>query len=106
MRDHSQIRDSIAVSISACHAEDPGSIPGRGVFGMAGAVANPVELCHQLLLSSLQTNGSCPADSTRRLLRTLELFTFRNVCIGALVWLLTSQSTATSTYKKRALDVV
>ena len=25
-----QIRGSIAVSISACHAEDPGSIPGRG----------------------------------------------------------------------------
>jgi hypothetical protein len=22
------------VSISACHAEDPGSIPGRGVFSM------------------------------------------------------------------------
>jgi hypothetical protein len=27
----SQIRGSIVVSISACHAEDPGSIPGRGV---------------------------------------------------------------------------
>ena len=26
------IRDSIVVSISACHAEDPGSIPGRGVL--------------------------------------------------------------------------
>ena len=25
-----QIRCSIVVSISACHAEDPGSIPGRG----------------------------------------------------------------------------
>ncbi len=25
-----QIRDSIVVSISACHADDPGSIPGRG----------------------------------------------------------------------------
>ena len=25
-------RDSIVVSISACHADDPGSIPGRGVF--------------------------------------------------------------------------
>ena len=23
---------SIVVSISACHADDPGSIPGRGVF--------------------------------------------------------------------------
>jgi hypothetical protein len=27
-----KVRDSIGVSISACHAEDPGSIPGRGVF--------------------------------------------------------------------------
>ena len=27
---HGNIRDSIEVSISACHAEDPGSIPGRG----------------------------------------------------------------------------
>ena len=27
-----RIRGSIVVSISACHAEDPGSIPGRGVF--------------------------------------------------------------------------
>ena len=27
-----QIRDSIVVSISACHADDPGSIPGRGGF--------------------------------------------------------------------------
>ena len=26
------IRGSIVVSISACHAEDPGSIPGRGGF--------------------------------------------------------------------------
>ena len=28
----SQFRDSIVVSISACHADDPGSIPGRGDF--------------------------------------------------------------------------
>ena len=27
-----QFRDSIVVSIPACHAGDPGSIPGRGVF--------------------------------------------------------------------------
>ena len=26
------IRGSIVVSISACHADDPGSIPGRGSF--------------------------------------------------------------------------
>ena len=29
-----QVRGSIVVSISACHAEDPGSIPGRGVFAL------------------------------------------------------------------------
>ena len=28
----SRFRGSIVVSISACHAEDPGSIPGRGAF--------------------------------------------------------------------------
>ena len=39
--EHLPIRGSIVVSISACHAEDPGSIPGRGVclacipFGIA-----------------------------------------------------------------------
>ena len=27
-----QCRDSIAVSIPACHAGDPGSIPGRGAL--------------------------------------------------------------------------
>ena len=27
-----QTRGSIVVSISACHAEDPGSIPDRGAF--------------------------------------------------------------------------
>ena len=26
------VRDSIVVSIPACHAGDPGSIPGRGAF--------------------------------------------------------------------------
>ena len=29
--DIDKIRDSIVVSFSACHAEDPGSIPGRGI---------------------------------------------------------------------------
>ena len=29
--ERNHIRGSIVVSISACHAEDPGSIPGRGV---------------------------------------------------------------------------
>ena len=30
------IRGSIVASISACHAEDPGSIPGLGVFVLHG----------------------------------------------------------------------
>ena len=30
----SYLRDSIVVSISACHADDPGSIPGRGGFSL------------------------------------------------------------------------
>ena len=35
------IRDSIVVSISACHADDPGSIPGRGAFSLSlGACGN------------------------------------------------------------------
>ena len=29
---HQEVLGSIVVSISACHAEDPGSIPGRGVL--------------------------------------------------------------------------
>ena len=33
------IRDSIEVSISACHAEDPGSIPGRGKFHVRGSLS-------------------------------------------------------------------
>ena len=35
----SHVRGSIVVSISACHAEDPDSIPGRGVFCCARAAA-------------------------------------------------------------------
>ena len=34
-----QIRGSIVVSISACHADDPGSIPGRGVFQVNACAA-------------------------------------------------------------------
>ena len=30
MKAEACLRDSIVVSISACHVEDPGSIPGRG----------------------------------------------------------------------------
>ena len=33
----SSFRGSIVVSISACHAEDPGSIPGGGVYWLLPA---------------------------------------------------------------------
>ena len=33
LTEEASFRDSIVVSISACHADDPGSIPGRGVIG-------------------------------------------------------------------------
>ena len=36
-----QFRGSIVVSISACHAEDPGSIPGRGVCPCVDVEALP-----------------------------------------------------------------
>ena len=38
---YSKIRGSIVVSISACHAEDPGSIPGGGVFSNAHLQVSP-----------------------------------------------------------------
>ena len=33
------VRCSIVVTISACHAEDPGSIPGRGKFHVCGSLS-------------------------------------------------------------------
>ena len=33
-----KFRGSIVVRISACHAEDPGSIPGRGVVSLPHAL--------------------------------------------------------------------
>ena len=41
-----QIRGSIVVSISACHADDPGSIPGRGVFVSITYMEKKEEFCH------------------------------------------------------------
>ena len=57
-----QIRGSIVVSISACHADDPGSIPGRG----DSYVFNTWATC---LLSSQCTNMEtlqmAPGDNLR-----------------------------------------
>ncbi len=42
------LRDSIVVSISACHVEDPGSIPGRGAsLFWAAAFLPPPSLAAQ-----------------------------------------------------------
>ena len=46
MVDCASIRDSIVVSISACHADDPGSIPGRGVFVSPLFIQSHFKLSH------------------------------------------------------------
>ena len=51
------IRCSIVVSISACHAEDPGSIPGGGVlllllFSFFSSHVRSLHLCSSHLCSS------------------------------------------------------
>ena len=38
-----RIRGSIVVSTSACHAEDPGSIPGRGGVNTAPLVIEQIQ---------------------------------------------------------------
>ena len=48
-----KILGSIVVSISACHAEDPGSIPGRGVLQQAARCKTRAFML--LLLVLLQT---------------------------------------------------
>ena len=52
------IRGSIVVSISACHAEDPGSIPGRG-----GVSTAPLTI-KQIQLSALGMQWQVPGLST------------------------------------------
>ena len=46
-----QIRGSIVVSISACHAEDPGSIPGRGVLLLGSCMSQKPHERQAVLLS-------------------------------------------------------
>ena len=52
-----QVRDSIVVSISACHVEDPGSIPGRG----------NVLLTHGLRMQLRCEGNRCDLDRTHEL---------------------------------------
>ena len=69
----SQIRDSIVVSISACHAEDPGSIPGRGnssavpIKSAAGARWSLASLCLFFLAVVYEVERPRGAASQRRL---------------------------------------
>ena len=68
-----QIRCSIVVSISACHAEDPGSIPGGGVlFSLPWDVK--LALCAPFFfagsLDALEHNASARGEPVAR--RTLN----------------------------------
>ena len=55
-----QCRDSIAVSIPACHAGDPGSIPGRGAFASEhDQLFDNYEYNISLLLHWLELNEFC-----------------------------------------------
>ena len=55
-----QIRCSIVVSISACHAEDPGSIPGGGVLSGRGL------LCLRFLAKASLCLGCAPLITSIR----------------------------------------
>ncbi len=54
--DGGYLRDSIVVSISACHVEDPGSIPGRGASLFLAAATNH----HHLLWRRGGKQGGLP----------------------------------------------
>ena len=62
---HIKIRDSIVVSISACHAEDPGSIPGRGASRVTSTVGLDPRLEGEeksLQLYRLDERGRAPSS--------------------------------------------
>ena len=78
-------RDSIVVSISACHADDPGSIPGRGVLGCAflKLFYFRIALCHAVgdlaqmverSLSMREALGSMPRFSIFPVKKRIEIF--------------------------------
>ena len=54
-----QFRDSIVVSISACHAEDPGSIPGRGSFCRTRVLQTTTLSAIKSILTTLGKSESC-----------------------------------------------
>jgi hypothetical protein len=60
-----QIRVSIVVSIPACHAGDPGSIPGRGAF-LINLVITPSHPSPALSRSSTEAHAtSCASQSMK-----------------------------------------
>ena len=72
---------SIVVSISACHAEDPGSIPGRGVFFPVLLLSWRGHMCARRSFSEILPGWDmwwtdekfmmAPLPPTERLLKTL-----------------------------------
>ena len=58
-----RIRDSIVVSISACHVEDPGSIPGRGALPFDEPHFIPSSLPPQITPLLLAAGAARHADS-------------------------------------------
>ena len=80
------IRDSIVVSISACHAEDPGSIPGREV--------NHVEM-----------GEGIGGESLTRLMRTHTLHIMEVAAMSSIVIAETEFSTDNELYTKCNITV-
>ena len=71
------IRGSIVVSISACHAEDPGSIPGRGGFLLTLHIMHVVLIAKRVaILKSTnyqQTSSCCMLLMQAKEIRALQL---------------------------------
>ena len=66
---YQEILGSIVVSMSACHADDPGSIPGRGVrFFFFPYIHIPIRIYVRLLPGSIPWLGCSTIFITRFLL--------------------------------------
>ena len=71
-----QIRGSIVVRISTCHAEDPGSIPGRGVVPCYAQLHTADDALMLLLLISTKC-------ATARLAQAVERKALNLVVVGS-----------------------
>ena len=69
-----QIRGSIVVSISARHAEDPGSIPGRGAFALRShaCLRLPSLLPSHPMRAMLRPSSRVATKHAVRLIRSLD----------------------------------